>query len=174
MSKPLELTATFPTDPLDVYDAWLSGERHAAMTGAAATSEPHVGGEFTAWDGYITGRHVELEPATRIVQAWRTGDFPADAPDSLVEVLFAETPQGTTVTLVHRDTPDGQSAQYEAGWLEFYFEPMQQYFGVTTGSSSSAKKPSAKKPSAKKPSAKKPSAKKPSAKKPGRRRRSRP
>jgi uncharacterized protein YndB with AHSA1/START domain len=131
MGKPLKLVATFATDPLDVYDAWISGERHAAMTGAPATSEPHAGGEFTAWDGYITGWHLELEPAVRILQTWRTSEFPEGAADSRVEVLFAEAPEGTRVTLVHRDIPDGQASRYEAGWKDYYFTPMQEYFAVS-------------------------------------------
>src|SRR6266446_9413065 len=31
-----------------------------------------VGGAFTLFGGYITGRHIELVPNQRIVQAWRT------------------------------------------------------------------------------------------------------
>jgi activator of HSP90 ATPase len=34
-----------------------------------------VGGAFTLFGGYITGRHVELVPNDRIVQAWRTGGW---------------------------------------------------------------------------------------------------
>jgi hypothetical protein len=33
------------------------------------------------------------------------------------------------VTLVHTDLPPGQGVQYEAGWKDNYFEPMQAYFG---------------------------------------------
>ena len=32
-----------------------------------------AGGAFTLFGGYITGRHVELVPNERIVQAWRAG-----------------------------------------------------------------------------------------------------
>jgi hypothetical protein len=35
-----------------------------------------VGGAFALFGGYITGRHVELVPNERIVQAWRTGGWP--------------------------------------------------------------------------------------------------
>jgi uncharacterized protein YndB with AHSA1/START domain len=34
-----------------------------------------VGGAFTLFGGYITGRHVELVPNERIVQAWRTAGW---------------------------------------------------------------------------------------------------
>ncbi len=34
-----------------------------------------AGGTFTLFGGYITGRHVELVPSERIVQAWRAGGW---------------------------------------------------------------------------------------------------
>ena len=78
------LTATIPANPRTIYDAWLDGRRHSAMTGARATASPRVGGRFTAWDGYASGRNLELLAGKRIVQSWRTTDFPASAPDSQV------------------------------------------------------------------------------------------
>jgi hypothetical protein len=34
-----------------------------------------VGGAFTLFGGHITGRHIELVPDQRIVQAWRVVDW---------------------------------------------------------------------------------------------------
>jgi activator of HSP90 ATPase len=34
-----------------------------------------AGGTFALFGGYITGRHVELVPNERIVQAWRAGGW---------------------------------------------------------------------------------------------------
>ena len=36
---------------------------------------PEVGGAFTAFGGYVTGRHIELVPNERIVQAWRAASW---------------------------------------------------------------------------------------------------
>ena len=54
-------------------------EEHAAFTGAKATCDARVGGIFTAYDGYISGRIVELETGERIVQEWRTTEWPPGA-----------------------------------------------------------------------------------------------
>ena len=115
-----------------LYDAWLDADDHAAFTGAPATSEPGVGGHHTAHGGYIKGRHVELTPGRRIVQSWRTTDFPSEAPDSRLELLFEARGDGseTTVTLIHTEIPEGQGAKYQSGWGELYFEPMRAYFAV--------------------------------------------
>ena len=91
----IRLIATLPAAPEDVYDAWLSSHGHTAMTGGVpATSEPHVGTVHMAWAGYISGQHVELEPGRRILQTWRTTEFPESAPDSLLEDRLDAGPEG--------------------------------------------------------------------------------
>jgi uncharacterized protein YndB with AHSA1/START domain len=124
----IRLTTTLLADPLEVYRAWLSGARHTAMTGGAATSEQRKGGVFTAWDGYISGKHLELEPGARILQTWRTIEFPGGAPDSRLEIRLAKVAQGTRLTLLQSGIPDGQGEMYSDGWQEHYFAPMSRYF----------------------------------------------
>ena len=58
-TETIHVSAVLPAKPKAVYDAWIDGGKHAAMTGAAATSDPRVLGRFTAWDGYIEGSHLE-------------------------------------------------------------------------------------------------------------------
>lgn len=52
-----------------VYRAWLDPVEHAAFVGAGASIAPGVGGAYDIWDGYITGRTLELDPPRRIVQS---------------------------------------------------------------------------------------------------------
>ena len=111
-----------------LYKAWLSSRQHSAFTGGKARIQAKVGGRFTAWDGYITGATVALEPFRRIVQSWRTTEFPPDSPDSRLEVLFDDVKTGTRITLIHSQIPQGQSEQYKAGWPEYYFAPMREYY----------------------------------------------
>ncbi len=128
MKDSLRLSAIIPAPPEAVYRAWLDGKQHGTMTGAKATSQARVGGEFTAWDGYIRGQHEELVPPRRIVQSWRTTEFPEDAADSRLEVEIEPNPGGTRLTLVQTELPPGEAERYEVGWRQFYFEPMQRYF----------------------------------------------
>ena len=113
--------------PLEVYDAWMSSEGHSAMTGSPARVSASVGGEFEAWDGYIHGRNLELIPGKRIVQAWRTTEFSADEPDSRIDIVLEAQGEQTRLTLHHTGLPP-HGGQYEQGWVEAYFEPMQAYF----------------------------------------------
>jgi activator of HSP90 ATPase len=117
-----------PAQPGEIYKAWLSSEGHTAMTGSPAKVDGNVGGHFSAWDGYIFGKTLELIPYQHILQTWRTTAFPDDAPDSHLEVLLEGVPDGTKVTLTHRDMPDDQINSYRQGWEDFYFKPMKEYF----------------------------------------------
>jgi activator of HSP90 ATPase len=128
MKNGFKLSAVIPVAPADIYKAWLSTKGHAAMTGNPAKVNGKVGGKFSAWDGYIFGSTLELEADRRIVQAWRTSEFPDDAPDSRLEILLEETSGGTKVTLTHTDMPEDQVESYRQGWEDFYFKPMQEYF----------------------------------------------
>ena len=128
MDDQFTITTFIPAPPEKVFRAWLSTEGHSSMTGSPARVEPRVGGAFTAWDGYITGRTAALKPYTRILQDWRTTEFPADAPDSQVEIILEPAEGGTNLTLTHRNIPEGQADSYKSGWDESYFEPMRTYF----------------------------------------------
>jgi uncharacterized protein YndB with AHSA1/START domain len=129
MSDSIELEATIAATPEAIFDAWVDGEGHTAMTGSEAESDPRVGGRFTAWGGYITGTHEELERPRRIVQRWRTTEFPDDAPDSRVEIALEPADRGTRIRLTHTEIPDGQGPKYDDGWRAHYFEPMRAHFG---------------------------------------------
>jgi activator of HSP90 ATPase len=127
-SESITVSAVVPASPQVVYAAWMSGKGHGEMTGSKAAVSAKVGGKFTAWEGYIFGKTLELEPGSRIVQAWRTTEFAPEDPDSHLVVTLAAARGGTKVTLKHSELPPGSSAEYRKGWLDYYFAPMKEYF----------------------------------------------
>ena len=128
MSYDFELFCELPETPEVVYSDWLSSEGHSDMTGGKAEASDVVGATYSAWDGYIEGRNVELVPFSRIVQTWRTSQFPENCPDSIVTIELSPIATGTRLTLTHRGVPDGQTTYEKSGWREFYFEPMHAFF----------------------------------------------
>ena len=124
----LKLSTVLSASPERIYKAWLSGKEHTSMTGGKATASTRVGGKFTAWDGHIRGTNLELEPSRRILQSWRTTEFPRDAADSKLEVALSAVKGGTRLTLVHTKIPAGLGKEYREGWPEHYFTPMKKYF----------------------------------------------
>ena len=123
-----ELTCDFPGSSSLLYYAWLDSEAHSAFTGGTAAIESIMGSRFVAWDGYITGIILELSEGKRILHKWRTNEFPEDAEDSYLEILFEDLNEGCRLTLKHWNIPDGQGDQYKSGWDEHYFQPMLKYF----------------------------------------------
>jgi activator of HSP90 ATPase len=117
-----------PASPEAVYEAWLDSAAHAAMTGSKAKIGKRVGEAFTAWDGYIAGKTLELQPGRRIVQSWRTSEFADRDPDSTIVVDLEPTRDGARLTLIHSGAPDGQTGYENGGWRDFYFAPMKAYF----------------------------------------------
>lgn len=124
----LRVSTTIPAAPTTLYYAWLNSDEHSQMTGATAKVDGNVGGKFTAWNGYISGKLVILDLGRRLVMAWRTTDFPRDAHDSRVEIHLEALGGSTRVTLLHTEIPEGQAEQYRTGWNEKYFDPMRAFF----------------------------------------------
>jgi len=139
------LTATIPASPEEIYETWLDSLGHSEMTGGEATMSDEVGAEVSAWDGYITGRNLELVPNQRIVQSWRTSEFGDQQEDSIITLLLQEIADGTLLTLEHKNVPDEQRSYEDGGWQSNYFEPMVAYFAGLKKKAAS-KKPAAKSP----------------------------
>jgi activator of HSP90 ATPase len=134
------LTAVVPAAAREIYEAWLDSLAHSEMTGGQARMSDEIGAEVSAWDGYITGRNLELMPHQRIVQSWRTAEFTDDHGDSTITVTLEDDDGGTLLTLVHSNVPDGQTSYEQGGWQDYYFEPMAEYFSkrASTGKSVNA------------------------------------
>lgn len=127
MKNEFTLIVTINAKAEKIYEAFLSSEGHTAITGSPARVDGTVDGDFTAWDGYIQGMFLELEKNKRIVQAWRTAEFPSEAEDSIVEILLEEDHGKTKMTINHSNIPEGQADEYKTGWEDFYFKPMREW-----------------------------------------------
>ncbi len=114
--------------PKEVYEALIDPNKHSEFTGSKATGNPNIGTKFTAWDGYIHGKNLELVEGKKIVQNWVTTDWPQDFPPSRLELSFKELEDKTEITMVHSDVPITQEADLRQGWIDFYWEPLKEYF----------------------------------------------
>ena len=117
-----------PASPEEVYDAFIDPRKHSEFTGSEATCDPTVGGKFTAWDGYISGRNLELEKGKRIVQEWVTAEWPKGYALSILELTFRRVKGGTQVRMVHSHVPVEQADDYRQGWIDNYWDLLKDYF----------------------------------------------
>lgn len=127
-NESFQIAAEFQASPMLVYATWLSSVGHSEMTGAEARCVPGIGGEFTAWDGFIWGTNVDLDPPNRIIQNWRTLEFPEDADWSLLTLSLDAAPLGCSLTVHHEKIPAGMGGRLRQAWVDHYFVPMQAYF----------------------------------------------
>ena len=116
----------FKAPPERVYAALLDEKQFSALTGGLpAHIDPHEGGAFSLFDNQITGRTVQLVPNTRIVQAWRSGAWPAGSYSIARFELSASTP-GTKIVFDHAGFPVGQAKHLAAGWRDHYWAGLQR------------------------------------------------
>jgi activator of HSP90 ATPase len=128
MKNEFTVSAFLNAKPDVLFKAWLNSKEHSNFTGSPARISPKIGGKFTAWDDYISGKTIEMDPNMRILQEWRSTEFPENAPDSKIEITFKKVEKGTKLTLKHFDIPHGQAEEYKKGWKDFYFKPMKKYY----------------------------------------------
>ncbi len=126
MSKPIQQTVNFKASPHEIYEALMDSQKHAAFTGSLAEISREVGGSMMAYDGYITGRNIELVPDHKIVQDWRAVDWP-EGYFSRVTFEFSAIPAGTRLDFSHTGLPEGTEAEFARGWEENYWDPLMVY-----------------------------------------------
>ena len=126
MSTPIQQTVTFNASPHDVYEALMDSKKHAAFTGGKASLSREVGGSIMAYDGYITGKNLELIPDALIVQDWRAVDWP-EGKFSRVTFKLTAIPEGTRLDFTHMDVPEGTEEEFTQGWIDNYWEPMKVF-----------------------------------------------
>jgi activator of HSP90 ATPase len=120
---------TIDASPQEVYDAYVNEKKHSEFTGSTASGTARKGAKFEAWDGYITGKFLELEKGKRVVQEWKTSEWPAGYPPSMLELKFRGRRGKTELTMIHSKVPAEQVKKYSEGWVESYWDPLKEYFG---------------------------------------------
>jgi activator of HSP90 ATPase len=130
MSKEsISLEIILNTSADQFYKDWLTSETHSDFTGGEAKTSDKVGADFSAWDGYIAGKNIELTPGKKIVQSWRTVEFNENDEDSIIELeIEAIGSNESKLTLHHKNIPAGAGEKYKTGWEEHYLEPMTNYY----------------------------------------------
>jgi uncharacterized protein YndB with AHSA1/START domain len=89
-----------------------------------------VGGPFSMFGGLIVGRHLDLVPNERIVQAWRPVYWKPGV-YSIVKFELGDSGSGTELVLDHRGFPDGDGQTLLDGWNANYWEPLAKYLAST-------------------------------------------
>ncbi len=127
-TKNIKQTVTFKASPHDVYDMLMDSKKHSKFTGGVASISQKVGGKISAYDGYIEGKNLELEPDKKIVQSWRGSDWP-EGYYSKTTFKLEKTETGTKLTFTQEAVPSEFYEDIKQGWIDWYWEPMKKLLG---------------------------------------------
>ena len=116
----------FTASPQRIYEALLDTKQFTAFSGLPAKINREAGGAFSLFGGHIVGRNVELVPNQRIVQAWRTVDWP-EGVYSIVKFELTAQGSGTHLVFDHIGFPEGLHDHLAEGWEAHYWELLKKY-----------------------------------------------
>lgn len=114
-----------PATPEEIYLALTTEITIRLWTGDIVEIDPRVGGEFSLWDGGITGKFLELEPFKKIVQQWYFGDQEAE---SIVTIKLHEHKKGTSFEVNHSNIPDDAYDDIVEGWDQEYVGSLIDFY----------------------------------------------
>jgi activator of HSP90 ATPase len=84
---------------------------------------PDAGSAFALFGGFITGRHIELVPNERIVQAWRAGDW-SQGVFSIARFQLEGQGSHCKIVFDHTGFPKGEAQSLASGWKTHYWKPL--------------------------------------------------
>ncbi|MBI4092987.1 MAG: SRPBCC domain-containing protein [Candidatus Kerfeldbacteria bacterium] len=113
-----------PGTPHQVYEMFMDSKQHAAFTGGEALISQKVGSAFSTFDGWASGKNIELIPDKKIVQTWRADDWPAGHYSTLT-IKLLKAPKGTKLLFTQIDVPAQHAKSIAQGWKDYYWEPMK-------------------------------------------------
>jgi activator of HSP90 ATPase len=112
-----------PAAPARVYRSLVDSNTFAELTGAPASGDATEGAAFSAFGGHITGRHVELVPNQRVVQAWRAKTWP-EGLYSIARFELHADGKGTKLVFDHDGFPEDMTEHLAKGWQVNYWEKL--------------------------------------------------
>ncbi|XP_058204845.1 uncharacterized protein LOC131318850 [Rhododendron vialii] len=134
--KTISMSERFSCRAGNLWEIMMDENRWKGFTQSNARISKEVGGEFSIFDGAVTGRNMELVEGKLIVQKWRFGNWP-DGVQSTVRLTFEEPEPGVTVVkLTQTDVPEedryGNATvveNTERGWRDLIFLKIRAVFG---------------------------------------------
>ena len=122
------------TTPDVVYTMYLTPKHHTALTGSThADISAKQGTSFELWDGYITGKNLQLVKDRLIVQAWRGSDWNDNDADSTFMLLLEKKDDDVLIHMTHANIPDEFVKDIKKGWTTHYWKPWQKYLDLYKG-----------------------------------------
>ena len=111
----------------DIYNVWLNSKEHSRLIGDTAEIQPKVGGSFSAFSGYATGKFIALVEDFSIEQTWRASDWPYGH-ESNVKLELMDVSDGVQIHFTQINLPEGTEEEFTQGWQGNYWDRLELYF----------------------------------------------
>jgi uncharacterized protein YndB with AHSA1/START domain len=110
-----ETVFAFFTEP-DKLTRWLCEEATVDPRPGGACLQTHIGRDGLPYE--MRGQFLEVSPPARLVFSWgfENPEMATRPGSSIVEVTLHPDGDGTMLRLVHRDLPESEREDHEAGW----------------------------------------------------------
>jgi activator of HSP90 ATPase len=132
MSKTIVQDVVFKnTSPGDLYELYMDEKKHSIATGAPAKITSTESTSYSAHNGYISGKNLQLITNKLIVQSWRAQSWPAEDVDSTFVIYLEPIGPDTLLHAIHANIPDSAVEGIDAGWHKMYWEPWKLYLAGT-------------------------------------------
>lgn len=112
----------------DFYNVLTTPDLVSAFTHQSVKFQAIKGGKFQLFDGNISGEFIELCPGKKIVQNWRTKQWP-DWLYSTVTVAINQQEDHTKVKVTLVGVPKSDEVATRQNWERYYFTPIKRTFG---------------------------------------------
>jgi len=130
MSNTIHQEITISASPEQIYEALTNTSQFAECTGMPAKIDFAAGGQFSCFDGMITGQTIEFLPAKRLVQAWRVSNWPAGIYSIVKFELEEINDTETKLIFDHTGYPEEHGEHLAQGWHKQYWEPLKKYLNA--------------------------------------------
>ncbi len=131
MTRTIQLAASLPATPERLFDMYLNPAEHAAFTGFPVTISAQPGSVFSAFDGVLTGKILQVVPKRLIVQSWRSPFWTENDIDSTLILTFQPEKEGGRVELTQVNVIEIDFAGVSHGWEKYYWTPWRAFLSQT-------------------------------------------
>jgi activator of HSP90 ATPase len=110
----------------------MNPKKHSMATASPAKITAKEGSKFSAHNGSITGKNLQLIRNKLIVQSWRINDWADSNIDSTLILNFEQKGKDAILTMIHVNVPDKHARHIERGWQDYYWTPWKKHLSGKT------------------------------------------
>ena len=152
MAKSFKQKVRIKASAKEVFECLTDSRKHTAFTGAPAFCSKIEGREFSAYNGWVYGRNLEVK-GNRLVQAWRGKDWAKGWYSIVTYEVKPVSKNECVIHFQHVGIP-GALSKVKKGWNEHYWTPLREHFKALKKSKTTATKTRSKTKTRAKPKAK--------------------